>query len=605
MSETVREPAQQAQLTPPQSAPKPRVSRARRRRMIRRVIKYAVLLAVLVTAGILGWNYYSRMQAQQAQSEAPQYTQTRALQGALDVHVYGSGAVTAANQPNVYVEADGTLTDLRVDVGDAVSAGQILAVLENDALDEEIASLEYALWSADNTITTTSAGSDVEDILSPSAGRVMKLYAKPGDDALAVYRRFGSVALLSTDGRMKVELDVAEDVTLTYGEVVTVSGEGFSREGSVTDLYLQGTRAVVTIVDDTLPMDAPATVTTKDGKTAGTGALAINKPMAVSAFGGTIKKVRVAEGDMVYRKTGLYTLEDSPITLKVEDLRLQRQTAAESLQAARDKRENLIVRAPVDGVVATVDTTEGADLTSGTLLCSILQGEDMVLTIAVDELDVVKVAAGQPVNISVDALPDTPLVGTVEKIAPVGTAESGVSTYNVRLNFDAAGTGVRPGMNASGQIQVAHLDDAVYLPVEAIQTINNESYVLVAGDYGSGTGYGGAAYSTAGGGFGGVAPQGQNATRQQAPGAAYGGAGTGAGTGLRAAAGVSASTGGAQSATAGTLRPVTLGLSNDDYVQVTSGLTAGETVLYLSTGTSASSGNQMVIRSGAMPMMGF
>ena len=185
-------------------------------------------------------------------------------------------------------------------------------------------------------------------------------------------------------------------------------------------------------------------------------------------------------GDTVKRKQVIFQLEDSPLTLTLEDLRLQREASAKELADAKEQRENLIVIAPCDGVVASLNVSEGDEVSSGTLLGSILEGEDMNLTIAVDELDVVQVEAGQSVTITVDALSGTELSGEVYRIAPVGTNSGGVTTYDVELTFDAAGTGVRSGMNATGEIEVASAQDALYVPVEALMTIANETYLMVA-----------------------------------------------------------------------------------------------------------------------------
>lgn len=604
MSETTMNQQPSAQpAEAPSGTPKPKRTPAQRRRLRRRIIKGACWTLVLAGAAAGGLWYYNSTQQTTADANTIQYAQAYVQQGPMDVYVYGTGTIAAANQPTVYAQADGTLTDLRVSVGDAVTEGQILAVLQNDALDAEITTLEYDLWAADNTITTTSAGSDVSTIMAPSAGRVMQISAAVGDDALAVYRRFGSVAMLSTDGRMKIQLLVAEDVQLAYGDTVTVVGEGFSVEGSVTDLYLQGTRATITIVDDTLPMNAQVTVKTAEDAIIGEGVLEINKPMAVSAFGGTIKAVRVKVGDKVDRKDTLFTLEDSPITLKVENLRIQRETAAEALESARAKRENLIIRAPSDGVIATVDATAGADIVSGDAVCSILQGEDMVLTIAVDELDVVNVAEGQSVTLSVDALPDLTLTGTVQRIAPVGTSSSGVSTYDVKLSFDSAGTGVRPGMNASGQVQVAHADATLYIPVEALMTMGGGQYVLVSdgGSTQTNMGLGAPAFAGTSSGDGT-----QSAIRQRPQEGSTGIDALTSGRQRNAANLPNTATANGGPATTGSLRAVTTGLVNDDYVEIVSGLSAGEVVLYQNS-SSSSTGNQNMVRGTtmAMPMMGF
>lgn len=527
-----------------QAAPQKKRRNSRRvKRMVKRIVKWIFWLCVLAAAAVFGYRYYREQTATQTASTQPTYATSSVQSGAISKTVYGTGMIEAASQPVVSIQTDGTLSELRVDIGDEVKEGDVLAVLENDELDATIQDLEYALWELDDEIMGTSPGATVVTVRSPIAGRVMKLYGQVGDDALAVYRKYGAVALLSTDGRMKVEFDVAEGTSVELGETLFVSGMGavvgttFSVEGEVTDLYMQGTKAVVTINDDTLPMDADATVTNGMGEIVGTGTLEINKPMAVSAYGGTIRQIRVNVGDEIERKDTIYVLEDSPLTLTQESLRIQREAAAEELEEAKEQRENLIILAPCDGVIASVEALEvGSSVTAGTTLLSILEGEDMTLTIAVDELDVVSVQEGQPVSITVDALSDLTVEGTVEKIAPVGSGESGVTTYDVKLSFDAAGTGIRAGMNATGEILVASVEDALYIPVEALMTVNDQYCVLTA---------------------------------------------------------------------SGSYQPVETGIMNDEYVQILSGLEAGDLVCYESDASSSSTtsmdmGGMVVVDMGGM-----
>ena len=527
-----------------QAAPQKKRRNSRRvKRMVKRIVKWIFWLCVLAAAALFGYRYYREQTAAQTASTQPTYATSSVQSGAISKTVYGTGMIEAASQPVVSIQMDGTLSELRVDIGDEVKEGDVLAVLENDELDATIQDLEYALWELDDEIMGTSPGATVVTVRSPIAGSVMKLYGQVGDDALAVYRKYGAVALLSTDGRMKVEFDVAEGTSVELGETLFVSGMGavvgttFSVEGEVTDLYMQGTKAVVTINDDTLPMDADATVTNGMGEIVGTGTLEINKPMAVSAYGGTIRQIRVNVGDEIERKDTIYVLEDSPLTLTQESLRIQREAAAEELEEAKEQRENLIILAPCDGVIASVEALEvGSSVTAGTTLLSILEGEDMTLTIAVDELDVVSVQEGQPVSITVDALSDLTVEGTVEKIAPVGSGESGVTTYDVKLSFDAAGTGIRAGMNATGEILVASVEDALYIPVEALMTVNDQYCVLTA---------------------------------------------------------------------SGSYQPVETGIMNDEYVQILSGLEAGDLVCYESDASSSSAtsmdmGGMVVVDMGGM-----
>lgn len=463
-------------------------------RTLRKWIKRLIVLAVLIAAGLYGAKFYIKSQADNAE-KAEAYATAQVQRGGLIDTVYGTGTTSAKNQPNILVEADGTLTELNVSVGDVVKEGDILAVLTNDDIDDTITDLEFALWDLDDQITNTRAGDKVRVVESPAAGTVLAIYAKPKDDALAVFRREGALAVISTDGRMKVDIASSTGTLgLTLDEKVLVIGDDIYVEGKVVNLTRQGTAATITVNEDDLPLNKDFD---KDGeidvllgrkvivknaaeKTIGEGLLEANKPMYVSSFGGTIESVRTVVGKTVGRGQTMFRLTEPPLTLKVEDLRIQRETAAKELREAKEQRENLIIVAPCDGTIASIEVEEGDEITSGTLFGSILHGEDMNLKVAVDELDVVEVEIGQPVTITIDALSSLSLSGEVYKIAPVGTSSGGVTTYDVELTFDATGSGVRSGMNATGEIQVAEVEDVLYIPVEAIMTMNNKSFVMVA-----------------------------------------------------------------------------------------------------------------------------
>lgn len=606
------------------SETKQKKRRGRAGRSIKKWIKRLILLAVVLAAILFGLKAYIKNQAANSDTESS-YSQTQVMRGAMSETVYGTGTTSARNQPNVLAEADGTLTDLRVSVGDEVKAGDILAVLTNDEIDDTITDLEFALWDLDAQITETRAGSKVSSIEAPVAGRVVAIYAKAGDDALAVFRREGTLAVISTDERMKVELTSAKGaLSLALDEKVTVIGEHIYAEGTVVELTRQGTQATITVMEDDLPMNKDydgdgkadmimgrtVEVRNADNQIIGEGTLEPNKPMAVSAFGGTITYVDAILGSKVGRTERMFRLTDSPLTLTIEELRLQREASAKELEEAKEQRENLIIVAPCDGTVATLDVEEGDEITSGTLIGSILQGEDMNLTIAVDELDVVQVEIGQPVSIAIDALSSLELTGEVYKIAPVGNNSGGVTTYDVELTFDAAGTGVRSGMNATGEIEVASADDVLYVPVEALMTIKNQTYVMVAD--GGTTVLADAAQSAASGsqrGSRGQGMQGGMPSGGQMPdmgdmpqmgempeGMPQGGAPAQAeeDTGLvaRVKNMVSGVTGkvrawlyeGVETTSAaqvtGSLVKVEVGMQNDDYAQITSGLSEGDVVLY-------------------------
>ena len=250
----------------------------------------------------------------------------------------------------------------------------------------------------------------------------------------------------------------------------------------------------------------------------------------------------------------------------------------------------------------------------------------------------VEVEIGQPVTITVDALGSMELSGEVYKIAPVGANSGGVTTYDVELTLDAAGSGVRSGMNATGEIQVAAKEDTLFVPVEALMTINNRSYVMGAGassaapaainpDAARGSRQGGAAQRGDMSQTGNMPQRGGMTSGAQRDAAAK----TSAAGGIEAAAGAdnSALTAGgvlakikalpqrvmawlyedvpsAQTQETGSLVAVEVGMRNDEYAEILSGVSEGDVVLYTgsSEGSASSAfGGRSGSRSG-MPMGG-
>ena len=151
---------------------KKRRRRGKTGRTIKKWIKRLILLVILAAAALFGAKAYIRNQAANTE-ETESYDQARVMRGAMSETVYGTGTTSAKNQPNLLVEADGTLTDLRVSVGDAVKKGDILAVMTNEDIDDTITDLEFKLWDLDAQITDTRSGSKIYKIEAPIAGRIM------------------------------------------------------------------------------------------------------------------------------------------------------------------------------------------------------------------------------------------------------------------------------------------------------------------------------------------------------------------------------------------------------------------------------------------------
>ena len=443
----------------------------------------------------------------------------RVTSGSISTTVFGTGEIQPASQPGVYAEIDAEVVEWYVEMGDTVRAGDVLMKLQNDDLADEVAQLEYVIQLAQSDVLYTKTHtqynyrqatyedgslrfdvntgeplmekySDEITIRAPSDGRVMAVYIEPGDDALAEYREHGCVVMLSTDGRMKVELEGIEGVDLAYDQEVRVQGEGIDTTGNVISLTRRGTEAIIQVSSDEFPMDAPVTVTTQDGELIGEGILEINKPMAVSAYGGTVKGLawNVKVGKYLERYDVIARIEWDEIPLYYDNDKVLHEYAKTKveLEKAMEKQEQLAIVAPCDGKVVSVDVEKGDSVSSGTRVMTLVEsGAGMQLILEIDELDIPMVEAGQQATLSVDALPDITLTGVVQKIAPLGNTETSVTTYDVYIELTGeVDSRVLGGMNVSGEIEVSSAQNALLLTSEALKKDGDDWFVQMQnGEY--------------------------------------------------------------------------------------------------------------------------
>ena len=142
------------------------------------------------------------------------------------------------------------------------------------------------------------------------------------------------------------------------------------------------------------------------------------------------------------------------------------------------------VRAPVAGTVIEKDVALGQVIASGTGTfgggTTILKMADLTkvrVRALVNETDIGKVKPGQTGTVTVDAFPDRPFVGTVEKIEPQATIQQSVTMFPVLISIDNTSRLLMPGMNGEVSIEVERRDNVLAVPNDAVRSPNEVASV--------------------------------------------------------------------------------------------------------------------------------
>ncbi|MFF2755622.1 efflux RND transporter periplasmic adaptor subunit [Psychrobacillus sp. NPDC058041] len=357
------------------------------------------------------------------------------------------------------------------------------------------------------------------------------------------------------DQTLSVEA-VAQTTTVQEGKLeVAVSGSGSVTASTDQDVTAENT----TLVVDSVNVASGDTV--YKGKTLVTFS---NGAVVTAPYNGEIKEVNVESGNGASRGTILLRIEDkdgviSPITrgdnnasnslsggssLTADTVSVKEGDVVKEGTTLLTFTDGSILKAPVDGTITSLSVKSGDSVQNSATVAHITNYNSLQTTISVDELDITKVQVGQLVKITASAFEDETFEGKVTKVAEVGTPSNGVSTFDVTVQITDPKS-LKIGMSTEASITIESKDDALYVPVEAVYKSGDEKYVLVP-------------------------------------------------------ATSSASTQSTKKVT------VETGISNDTFVEVTSGLTVGESIqipIVRSSGNSSRGG--MMMQGGGFPSGGF
>ena len=331
----------------------------KRKNKKKKIIIIAGILAAVFITGTGTWYFISRTGKVRAMVPVEAMS-TKVQTGNLSTTVVGTGTLKNDTANAVKIPDGITVDEVMVESGDAVKAGEVLAIVNQASVTKTLSQIQDELAELDEEINDTKGDKESAYIKTYIAGRVKKIYAETGENASAVMQEKGSLLVLSIDGKMAVSLEGVSD--MGAGDDVTVRlSDGSEKEGTVESASEKA--SVITLTDNGTSVGEKVTVLDESGEEIGSGELYIHQPIEITGTAGTISEIVAEENEEVGAGDTLVKLTDLPDSSEYQQLLDKRSELTETLKALAQLSAQGTIQAEYDGTVesvyVTAEETEG------------------------------------------------------------------------------------------------------------------------------------------------------------------------------------------------------------------------------------------------------
>ena len=161
--------------------------------------------------------------------------------------------------------------------------------------------------------------------------------------------------------------------------------------------------------------------------------------------------------------------------------------ARTNLDLAQQRLEDATVRAPISGTVIEKTVSLGQVITSatsafggGTTLIKMADLNQVRVRALVTEADIGAIQPGMTATVTVDAYPDRPFRGSVEKIEPQAVVQQSVTMFPVLVTISNLEGLLKPGMNGEVSILIDRRENVLAVPNDAIRNLRESATAATA-----------------------------------------------------------------------------------------------------------------------------
>lgn len=556
-----------------------------------------ILVAVVLIIALLCFFVFGK--GKNNKTEEQKYTEAQAERMDITETIEQSGVIEPLDRYEITSLVKGEIISSPYEEGDYVEEGATLYQIDDEDAQLNIEKTQNSIEKSRMSLEETSDDISKLSIYANASGKLSEFTMKMGDTVSGVIGKITNTDNLTVD----IPFSAADFDKISVGNSVTITSALYmtSMSGRVSHKYdaTAGTGndgSVLKNIEIEIPNPGSlaegttfaATVNTPYGtvSSAGSGTIGGGTVTTLKAdVSGTVSYIAVKDGDYVKKGQLIAKLTSDSLTNSQRSNQLNLKDSELSLKSSQKSLDDYNITSPISGTVITKNSKAGDKIdnsNSQTVMMVVADMSKVKFTITVDELDITKIALGQTAVVDADALPEETYEAKVTSIAGEGTSTGdGVTTFKVELTIDEPGN-LRSGMNVNANIVIEEAKDVIGIPEEALMnTKGSTAKVLVKSDKA-------ASKNDKRNAEGGDADKakGKSASAGSIPANADAKSGSNKGTNSAPTGDSGKGSGGAPAGGNAVpdgyeMRDITVGISDGTNIEVVSGLSEGETIIYI------------------------
>lgn len=464
------------------------------------------LIAVVVVAALI----VSGNRARQAQASTQTGEIVEVIVGNLSAEASASGQILPRREAGLAMGISGRVEAVYVSPGDTVQRGDALLQLETAALERSVASAEQNLIIQQANLDSLLAGPTTADVAASEAAvasaqaQLDDLLNGPSEEEIAsaqanvdaaqanVWAASAQVGQTNT-GASEAEIAAARQQVAVneqqYQQALNAheqtlqcfEGPGGEEVCPLLGAPEEQARANLQVAEANLAtaqaqLDALLAGPNEDavsGAQANVSAAVAQQNNAQSQLelllsGSSQSQVAQAQASLAQAEANHAALLAGAGEEQIAIAQAQVAQAEISLAEAQANLANASLAAPFDGVITAVHVAEG-EMASG-MVIEMIDTNSLEVVLNVDEVDIGDLTVGQAAVVTLESWPETEIESEIISIAPYASSspESPVVTYEVRLTLVETELPIRVGMTANASLITAQREDVLLVPNAAI-----------------------------------------------------------------------------------------------------------------------------------------